>query len=420
MPFGYTSHPSSSQPSPRNRRDRPLPFVTMPPVSSFHSQYDQASRPHSPSYYRSTVVEVQSTLYGGKDRSRDDITAFVMECYDANAVFENPLTLATGHSAIAEMFSLLHVVPGLMVSEMGDIAESHGYDGNRLVVMEHVLHVQFLPFLDPNHAYLVHSPSSATLQRSHSFFSLPTTPHPQSTPDSAGSIFSKTRSAGDGNVSPIGQILSSLSPRNLAVTLTTLHLRLHTRLLFNEHGKIIRHEDTWGIKEMVEGIFPIVGHVYELQRRGLGALAGVAARTLAGLSRAPQVSTSSSSGCHGLRSLDDEASTGRAGMITPESCPLDDEGAGDFSSFYAPGSPVPTGKSSISSGAPTTNLAALHHYSKRIATATAYGLGLHHPRPQGDDGDGGDEYEPMGSKSLPSTRRWEPVSPQRPTTIDSD
>lgn len=76
-------------PSPRSRRaNRPLPFITMPPPTSF-SQLSLAdsschSRPPSPGHWGKCVHQVQAVLYGGKG-SKDDIAFTVSELYDVNA-----------------------------------------------------------------------------------------------------------------------------------------------------------------------------------------------------------------------------------------------------------------------------------------------------------------------------------------------
>ncbi|GJN91776.1 hypothetical protein Rhopal_004799-T1 [Rhodotorula paludigena] len=320
---------SSTHSSPRTRRgSRPLPFAVAipPPPSNFvvpapashpppppHAQppaphanlwddsdaFSEARQERTAAYYRDAVCEVQSVLYGGRGRDRDEIRRVVAELYDGGATFENPLTLARGRDAISDMFALLALVPGTMYSELGDMTESRSsYDGNRLLVFTHTLHIALLPFLDSESAPAAPGGSGAgphALRRSVSFFSLPSTPYPQTpsttaanydpeTPSSEGpGIFSKTHPAFAARDQwPSTSLLSLLSPRALASSLTTLHLKLHTRLLFNEEGRIIAHEDLWGLKELVEGVFPIVGHLYAVNRQGLGWLAGMASRTLLG------------------------------------------------------------------------------------------------------------------------------------------
>ncbi|EGU13209.1 hypothetical protein RTG_00370 [Rhodotorula toruloides ATCC 204091] len=265
----------------------------------FEEQYSP-TRERTAAYFREAVSEVQSVLYGGKGRDRDEIARVVGELYDGGAIFENPLTLARGKEAIANMFALLALVPGTMWSEMGDLTESRSaYDGNRLLVFTHTLHISLLPSLDSENAPHVGGGGGATatpsMRRSYSFFSLPSTPYPQTPSSSYPScppetpanetahpgIFSKTHPAFSARDRwPSTSLLSALNPRTIASALTTLHLKLHTRLLFNEEGRIIAHEDLWGLKELVEGVFPIVGHLYAVNRQGIGWLAGLASRTL--------------------------------------------------------------------------------------------------------------------------------------------
>lgn len=143
--------------------------------------------------------------------------------------------------------------------------------------MTHVLHIAVLPWLDP-HAV----PKTSVLHPSHSFYSsLPSTPYMTPTP-LPGSPFSRTHpvTGKSSALWPIQALISALNPRAVLSTLTTLHLKLHTRLRFNENGKIIQHEDTWGLKETIEGVFPILAHLYELQRRGVGSIATGASRFL--------------------------------------------------------------------------------------------------------------------------------------------
>ncbi|BGP36886.1 hypothetical protein JCM10449v2_000788 [Rhodotorula kratochvilovae] len=255
-----------------------------------------AYQPFSAQHYRSAVDDVQSVLYGGRGRDRDEIARVVGDLYDSGATFENPLTLARGKDAISDMFALLALVPGTMWSEMGDLTESRSaYDGNRLVVFTHTLHIALLPALDAESARCS-SHRSPSLRRSISFFSLPSTPYPQTpstvaathdpeTPasEAAPGIFSKTHPAFAARDRwPSASFLSALSPRAIASALTTLHLKLHTRLLFNEEGRITAHEDLWGLKELVEGFLPVVGHLYAVNRQGVGWLARIASRALLG------------------------------------------------------------------------------------------------------------------------------------------
>lgn len=153
------------------------------------------------------------------------------------------------------------------------IADKLRTDGGRLVVMSHTLHISFLPFLDPHAA-----PVSSTLHPSHPFYtSTPSTPFHQNSP--GGVPFAFNHPTPSESKWPLGVLFSALSPRTVLSSLTTLHLRLHTRLVFNEQGKITAHEDMYSLKDIVESL-PLVGHIYALNRSGLGAIASLASRTL--------------------------------------------------------------------------------------------------------------------------------------------
>ncbi|BGP12906.1 hypothetical protein JCM10213v2_000823 [Rhodosporidiobolus nylandii] len=362
-----------ASPCPR-RHSRPLPFPSTdatagqaPPsptaaAATVDSELDSA-------YYRNAVQEVQSVLYGGRGRDADEIQRVVDGYYEQCASFENPLTLARGKEAVKELFALLAVVPGTMWSELGDITESVGYDGTRLLVFTHTLHMHLLPFLDSESApYLPgYSASTPSRRRSYSLFSLPGTPFAQTpsgthaslepeTPtadDAPPGIFSKTHPAGGSTRWPSTSLLGLLNPKAVASALTTLHIKLHTRLLFNEEGRIIAHEDLWGVKELVEGVFPIVGHLYAVNRQACAWAAGWASRTL--LSRAeparrrggrsekePDLEAAYRTPEFKLRPLHIPAG-GRANALDPPA-PLTANGLGLVQDFAAPASPkaVPT------------------------------------------------------------------------------
>jgi len=160
------------------------------------------------------------------------------------------------------------------------------------MTFSHTLHLELLPFLHSEQVQSFgDSANTPSRRRAFSVFSLPGTPFPQTptasiresffgTPSSDG-IFSKTHPAKTVS-GGIASLLSLLNPKLIASTLTTLHIKLHTHLLFNEDGRIIKHEDVWGIKELIEGVFPIAGFVYSLNRQGLGWAAGVVSRRLVG------------------------------------------------------------------------------------------------------------------------------------------
>jgi hypothetical protein len=45
-----------------------------------------------------------------------------------------------------------------------------------------------------------------------------------------------------------------------------------SRLEFNDVGLIVRHEDTWGLREAIEGTIPFIGLLYAIERRVVGFL----------------------------------------------------------------------------------------------------------------------------------------------------
>lgn len=48
---------------------------------------------------------------------------------------------------------------------------------------------------------------------------------------------------------------------------------------FNETGRIVHHEDIWGLKEVLEGMVPVFGPLYYFQRKGIGAVSGLVSRS---------------------------------------------------------------------------------------------------------------------------------------------
>ncbi|GAA6058575.1 hypothetical protein JCM10212_007014 [Sporobolomyces blumeae] len=292
---------ASAQSSPRSKRlSRPLPFtvaIPTPGTATFNQPTTlqdpfnsySSPRPLRSGHYREAISEVHSVLYGQKGKDRERV---IYELYDANAVFENPLSLAKGRDAIADLFGLLELVPGVGWSELGDVTESQSFDGHRLVTFTHTLHLELLPFLHSEQVQSLSDPTATpNRRRAYSIFSLPSTPFPQTpsasirdsffgTPSPSAGVSSKTHPAI--SVSGVRSLLSLLSPRLVASALTTLHIKLHSQLLFNEEGRIIKHEDVWGLKELFEGLFPVAAFAYSLNRQGLSWAAGALSRRLVG------------------------------------------------------------------------------------------------------------------------------------------
>ena len=79
---------------------------------------------------------------------------------------------------------------------------------------------------------------------------------------------------------PVAYVFNALKPGSIAAVLTTVHLKIHTKIIFNEQGKIARHIDSLGIKEAIEGFLPILSSVYHLNRLGIGLVASWTSRVL--------------------------------------------------------------------------------------------------------------------------------------------
>jgi hypothetical protein len=135
-------------------------------------------------------------------------------------------------------------------------------------MFSHTLHVSLLPSLAPSQAY--------------SFF--PSTPGRSLIDVSPSSSHSSTAPSISSRPDPprtLSRILISLlSPRSILATLSRVHLKIHTRLTFNELGRVTHHDDIWGIKETIEGLVPVVGQFYLLQRAGFGVAVSLVSRLL--------------------------------------------------------------------------------------------------------------------------------------------
>ncbi|KAJ1584399.1 hypothetical protein NDA12_006584 [Ustilago hordei] len=67
-------------------------------------------------------------------------------------------------------------------------------------------------------------------------------------------------------------IWSLFHPRAVLKSLCSVQLRVMSRLEFNDAGLIVRHEDTWGLRETIEGVIPFASLIYSIERRLLGFL----------------------------------------------------------------------------------------------------------------------------------------------------
>ncbi|CAO1630247.1 unnamed protein product [Sympodiomycopsis kandeliae] len=88
-----------------------------------------------------------------------------------------------------------------------------------------------------------------------------------------GAITPHWGSEGLGRSTVASFIWSIFHPRAVLKNLCTIHLRLMSRLEFNDAGHIVRHEDTWGVRETIEGTIPFASLIYALERRVVGYIA---------------------------------------------------------------------------------------------------------------------------------------------------
>lgn len=202
------------------------------------------------------------------------IMANLERLYEPNAVYENPLLTATTREMILDIHHLSRQIADVHVSrprplrmlawlfgwrqaktrgaevqveaeeppwfdalkcwsELGDIvAESEGWDGTRRSVIEHTLHILFLPNLHsfvPGNSTEAQRASLSPSTSSLSFHgSASTPPHHVSSPAlHLGGIFT----------------LPS-SPLHL-------QLRIITKLTFNEQGRVSYHRDFWDARDLI-------------------------------------------------------------------------------------------------------------------------------------------------------------------------
>lgn len=182
-------------------------------------------------------------------------------------------------------------------------------DGGRTIHMTQTLHLTLFPSLNPD-AIPLHS----TQHPSHPLYSsAPPTPHAQGSfafnpLTTLTSIYTTSVPNHNHHKSqwPLFTLLSNLKPLSILSTLTTFQIKLFTKLILNEQGKIVSHEDTWGIKETLEGFVPVLGYVYELNRNALGFTAGLVSRALFGKTILPSLTPPSTSTTSTISISDDE------------------------------------------------------------------------------------------------------------------
>lgn len=67
-------------------------------------------------------------------------------------------------------------------------------------------------------------------------------------------------------------VWSLFHPWAVLKSLCSIQLRVMSRLEFNDAGLIVRHEDTWGLRETIEGVILFASLIYSIERRLVGFL----------------------------------------------------------------------------------------------------------------------------------------------------
>ena len=126
--------------------------------------------------------------------------------------------------------------------------------------MSHTLHYRLLGSPTP----VDPSASSAELRASDSFYSyasspstpflhhpLPTPPTNDPAPEPTTHSYTPTlHTVSEEGRWPLSHVFRTLRPRNIVDKLSTVNIKLYSRLEFNETGRISRHEDVIGIREI--------------------------------------------------------------------------------------------------------------------------------------------------------------------------
>lgn len=259
--------------------------------------------PPPPSALTDIILALHSSLYGAK-RSVQEVREIMQRYYEGNAVFSSPLVYVHGRERIVDQFVIAFATPTVnVVSELRDvICSDFEFDGTRAGIIDHKISVTFFPWLvgqeerqprsagpsggitphpfaDDTHGFV--SPTPPPRSRSFSIggrSAWPRTPRsfePSSLQLRESPFIEKPLSAG---VTPLPLGADSLrwsadglgrtslwvvlgrllSPRQLLYNALTVKLRVLSRLELNETGRIVRHEDIWSTRELIEGLFPLI------------------------------------------------------------------------------------------------------------------------------------------------------------------
>ncbi|CAG8508059.1 34488_t:CDS:2 [Gigaspora margarita] len=160
---------------------------------------------------------VHSSLYSRKTTTQRHV---VESYFDANAVFENPLLMMESHNEIINLFLLVSTFFFAITPEIHNITDSPIAGNHHIVCIDSIVKYR-LPLRFP----------------------------------------------------PIPCLVKFLlrSNHNLFYTCNNeISLRIFSKFEFNEQHKIVRHEDVWSVKDLIESL-PIIGWLYaDIGRKATG------------------------------------------------------------------------------------------------------------------------------------------------------
>jgi len=216
---------------------------------------------------RANALELHDLIYGtgsslGKYHQLGDTRAAVEKLYERDAVYSNPLLTASSGDVIKDIHSLMHQFTTVSIptpfsivksifgrdtstnwlslakvwSEVGEVCESDLYDGHRKVVIEHTVYLLFLPDL--------FSPDGGPRQDIVPFSNISGSPYSL---DSTSTTFA----APSQNHPTLGS-----AARVLMALARQVSLPVHTRLSFNDSGRIVHHQDIWDVKDVLALLIP--------------------------------------------------------------------------------------------------------------------------------------------------------------------
>ncbi|KAF8341268.1 uncharacterized protein EI90DRAFT_1710612 [Cantharellus anzutake] len=251
---------------------------------------------------RASALELHDLIYGSsilRDGPSGDARATIERLYERDAVYSNPLLTASSGDVIKDIHSLVHAFTAFSLptplslfkrmlrskaetewlniarvwSEVGDVMESDVYDGHRKVIIEHTVYLLFFPdIFAPDSA-----PTQSDLLRfssTSSTISSSTTTPGDTTPTSFRnlSLYSHP-SQHHLHHTPQKQTISSTA-RALLSLCRRVTLPVHTRLMFNESGRVVHHQDVWDVKDVVR----MIPGMSVMQWAGSRLLAGALSR----------------------------------------------------------------------------------------------------------------------------------------------